>query len=144
MKKVLFIISFLVAFVTTSIAQVQIVSGKTAQFTPPKGITQNKTYLFPTFDLQTKLYADTMTATVNQLETWVKIDTLKGNGLLILAPQSHVLPGAKLWVQCGKDGTARTLTIKQGSYILDTLGVGNNNVKRFFVYNGTKYEKVGQ
>lgn len=141
MKKIALIIIVIALALTDINAQGPFfVNGKRAQFTAPKGITANSDFLFPTFDLQVKSYADTINVKASQLITYVKCDTVRGDGLVIISPASYVLPGAHLYLQVGNDTTGRTLTIKQGSYVLDTIPVGNGNVKRQYLYNGTKYE----
>lgn len=113
------------------------------RFKYPKGNTTERSYMFPTFETQAKTYDnDTTVVNVQLLETWVTMGSIAGASLIIINPSDYVLPGAKVWLQLGNDGSNRTVYIKQGSYALDTVSVGNTNVKRQYVFNGTKFEVV--
>lgn len=116
-------------------------NGKRVLFTFPMGLTEHKTFLFPSFDLQNKTYTANDTINVHQLYTYLKVDTLKGTYNVVLNVQPHVTPGATFYVQFGNNDTTRTAYIKQGTTYIDTVTVSGNKIKRWYLYNGYKYEK---
>ncbi|HLP20064.1 MAG TPA: hypothetical protein VK174_07180, partial [Chitinophagales bacterium] len=77
--------------ITTAIAQNQVFyGGKTARLRVPV-LTTNRDYLFPSFDLQSKSYTnDTLTVTINELETEVHLDSIDAETWLLLSPGSRM------------------------------------------------------
>lgn len=142
MKKLLLFGLITVAIATMAVQMIG--NGKRVMFTFPVGLAENKTFLFPSFDLQNKTYTTNDTINVHQLYTYLKTDTLKGTYNVVLNVQSHVTPGACFYVQFGKDTAVRTAYIKQGASNIDTVSVTGNNIKRWYLFNGTRFENFNQ
>jgi hypothetical protein len=139
-KKLLFI-GLIAALGIGAMAVQMIGNGKRVLFTFPIGLTENKTFLFPSFDLRNKTFAANDTISVHQLYTYLRVDTLKGTYNVVLNVQQHVTPGAAFYIQFGKDDTVRTAYIKQGASNIDTVSVTGNKIKRWYLFNGSRFEK---
>lgn len=139
MKK-LFLIGLITAAIGTMAVQM-IGKGKRVGFTFPNGLTENKTFLFPTFDLKDKNYTANDTIQVYQLYTYLKVDTVRGTYNVVLNVANHVTPGAAFYIQVGKDTAVRTVYVKQGESNIDTISVSSNKVKRWYLFNGSRFEK---
>lgn len=112
----------------------------TAKMTVP-ALTENKSILFPTFDLQAPSADDTIAVTVGELFTWVKADTLTAATLITLTPSSRLTAGAQLYLQLGNDGTNRLVSVKQGATLVDSVTVTGTNTKRLILFDGTSFQK---
>lgn len=139
MKKYLLI--GLIGLALTTMAVQMIGNGKRVLFKFPTGLSENREYLFPTFDLENREYKASDTVVVRELQTYLKVDTLKGAYNVVLNVQPHVTPGATFYVQFGNNDTVRTAYIKQGTRYIDTISVTGNRIKRWYLYNGSYYEK---
>lgn len=141
MKKILIVTTMLALAVTATFAQGPFfISGKKAQFTTPKGITVNRDYTFPTFaNSELEYNNDTVTLEVKELETYVDFDSVSATSWLLLSPKTYITAGAKVYLHAESDGTPRTLYVKQGSYVVDTIVLGVNHTQRTYIYNGTKF-----
>lgn len=147
MKKLIGIFALSVVLVTASVSDAtaqMYYSGKNVKFTFPRGIDSSKTYMFPTWKYQAPQgWDDTTVVTINDLETYVLADSLRGTTIVKLDVNSYVRPGAKLWLTLGTSAadTARTVYVQQGSIRVDTVSVTNTKIKRGpYVYNGNQFE----
>ncbi|HLP51992.1 MAG TPA: hypothetical protein VK154_13985 [Chitinophagales bacterium] len=131
--------------ITTAIAQNQVFyGGKTARLRVPV-LTTNRDYLFPSFDLQSKSYTnDTLTVTINELETEVHLDSIDAATWLLLSPGSRMTPGGKLYLHLSTTGAAQTVSVIQGAYAIDEIKAGSVATTVQYVFDGTKYVKLGQ
>lgn len=144
MKKFLFLAAITLALSVSYAQSPFIVSGKKAQFTAPRGITANANYLFPTFKTTNTVYADdTTSVTITDLETYLTIDSISQTSWLLITNASYILPGAKIFLHAEWDGTApRTLYIKRGSAVIDTLVVADYTTDRTYVWNGSTWKSA--
>lgn len=119
-------------------------NGKNAKFTFPRGIDSNKVYTFPTYKYREQLsWDDTLAVSVTDLETYFSADSIANTSLVNISRNAYVYPGAKLYLKLSSTATdsIRTITVKDGSTIVDTLYVGRLTYANYF-YNGYTFQKV--
>ena len=111
--------------------------GLKQQFQFADGIAANTLYNFPSFELQTKAYDDTITVTMKNLETYVNIASLTGTVRLVIEISSSIQPGAKLWINIAGTDTTRAVTVvNSASLISETVSV-TAATRRSYLYTGS-------
>jgi hypothetical protein len=111
--------------------------GLKQQFQFADGIAANTLYNFPSFELQTKAYDDTITVTITQLETYVNIASLTGVVRLVIELSSSIKPGAKFWINIAGTDTTRVVTVvNSASLISETVSV-TAATRRSYLYTGS-------
>lgn len=116
--------------------------GKKVEFTFPVGVTSNKTYLFPTFDLQSKSYASTVAVSVTQVYTYIDLATMSGNTTLTLTFSDYILPGAIIYIHTNKSGSNRTLTIQDAQELIDESVTISGETTLAYIYTGDAIRKM--
>ena len=119
-------------------------------FFAPLGLTESKEVLFPISEINTPAYGSTIAATISQMNSFLKPDTLTGNATINLAltmqedgvtPQ--VSPGAILLLQLTADGSAnRTVTLGTGTDGSSIVVPEGATVNALLIYDGTSYKLI--
>jgi len=118
-------------------------NGKNVSFKFPRGVDSSRNYTFPTFKYRDLAYDDTLAISVTDLETYVNCDTMTDNAYAIITKSDYVYPGAKLLLKLASSRTdsLRTVYVKQGTTVIDTILVGRTAYRNYF-YNGVTFIKA--
>ncbi len=111
--------------------------GKKMEWRFADGITSNTVYNFPSFDYQSFSYDDTITVTVNQLETYVAIASLTGNVRLVIELGSNIEAGAKIFVNIAGTDQSRTVTTVNSESLLSESITVTAATRRTYLYTGS-------
>lgn len=125
-------------------AQALYYNGKNVALKFPRGIDSSKVYTFPSFKYREPLsWDDTVAVSVTDLETYVTADSLAGNTLVNISRNAYVYAGAKLYLKLSSTATdtLRTVYVKDGSTVVDTITVGRLSYRNYF-YNGYTFQKT--
>lgn len=144
MKKIIALTIGFLAIALTATSQNLYYGGKNVKLIFPRGTDSTHSYTFPTFEeKQTVGWDDTLAVSVTDLETYINSDSLAGNTLVNISLNSYVLPGAKLYLKLASTATdtIRTITVKQGSTVIDTFYCGRVAYAEY-VLNQNTFQRV--
>ncbi len=116
-------------------------NGKSVQHKFPRDIEASRTYTMASYKYRDLAYDDTLNVSVTDLETYVNCDSMTGNTYAIITVSDYVYAGAKLFLRFANNDTIRTVYVKKGSTVIDTVMVADKNTCRTYLYNGTSFIK---
>lgn len=142
MKKILLALTLMIGILVESdpaISQVAMYKGPVrVRLTYPDGITSSKTFTFPTFDMQTPAFANTLAVTVTDLYTYIKPASITHAATLNLTVSSSLTAGAWLCLDLTSDST-RNVTLGTGFFAPVFLTQTSKRKVQWFLYDGSLF-----
>ena len=116
-------------------------NGKNVKQAFPRGVDSSRVTTDASYKYRDLAYDDTLLISVTDLQTYVKCDTMSGDAYAIVTVNAYVYPGAELWLRFGNNDTLRTVYLKQGATVIDTILVGDKNTTRSYLYTNNGWTK---